>query len=168
MVLFLTDVGLPRDAAAAHLSNAIAIGIVSKLGFGWIADRMHPRSALLLDYGLLLLSSLVLLLLPAPGLVWLFVAAFGFATAARDVVTPLIVTHCFGVRSLPQIYGVLMLTLLPGGTLGPIFAGAVHDATGSYAFAFGSFAALNALSWLALTQVRDERGQNGSSSAATA
>ena len=50
-----------------------------------------------------------------------------------------------------------MLTLLPGGTLGPIFAGAVHDATGSYAVAFGSFAALNALSWLALTQVRDER-----------
>jgi hypothetical protein len=157
LVLFLTDVGLPRDAAAAHLSNAIALGIASKLGFGWVADRMRPKSALLLDYGLLTLSSLLLLALPAPGLVGLFVASFGFATAARDVVTPLIVTHCFGIRSLPQIYGLLMLTLLPGGTLGPIFAGAAHDATGSYALAFGSFAALNALSWLALTQVRDER-----------
>ncbi len=168
LVLFLTDAGLPRDEASAHLSNAIAIGIVSKLGFGWIADRMRPKSALLLDYGLLTASSLALLLLPAPGLVGLFVAAFGFATAARDVVTPLIVTHCFGARSLPQLYGLLMLTLLPGGTLGPIFAGAVHDATGSYAVAFGTFAALNALSWLALTRVRDERGQRASSSAAAA
>jgi len=39
--------------------------------------------------------------------------------------------------------------------------GAVHDATGSYAGAFGSFAALNALSWLALLRVRDERGLRG-------
>jgi MFS family permease len=161
LVLFLTDVGLPRDAATAHLSNAIALGIVSKLGFGWVADRMHPRSALLLDYGLLTASALLLLALPHPVLVWAFVAAFGFSTAARDVVTPLILTHCFGVRHLPQIYGVLMLTLLPGGTLGPIFAGAVHDATGSYTAAFAAFAALNALAWLGLTQVRDERLRRG-------
>ena len=157
LVLFLTDAGLPRDEATAHLSNAIALGIASKLGFGWVADRMAPRSALLLDYGLLTASSLLLLLLPNGALVWVFVAAFGISTAARDVVTPLIITHCFGVRHLPQIYGVLMLTLLPGGTLGPIFAGAVHDRTGSYAVAFATFALLNALAWLALTQVRDER-----------
>lgn len=61
------------------------------------------------------------------------------------------------MRSPAQIYGMLMLTLLPGGTLGPIFAGYVHDATGSYAGAFATFAALNAASWLALTQVRVER-----------
>lgn len=158
LVLFLTDAGLPRDEATAHLSNAIALGIASKLGFGWIADRMHPKSALLLDYGLLTASSLLLLALPHGALIFAFVAAFGFSTAARDVVTPLILTHCFGVRYLPQIYGVLMLTLLPGGTLGPIFAGAVHDATGSYAGAFASFALLNALAWLALSRVRDERG----------
>jgi cyanate permease len=157
LVLFLTDAGMPREEATAHLSNAIALGIASKLGFGWVADRMAPKSALLLDYGLLTASSLLLLLLPDGALVWAFVAAFGVSTAARDVVTPLIITHCFGVRHLPQIYGVLMLTLLPGGTLGPIFAGAVHDRTGSYAVAFASFALLNALAWLALTQVRDER-----------
>jgi MFS family permease len=157
LVLFLTDGGVPLAEASAHLSNAVLLGIVSKLGFGWIADRIGPKPSLLLDYGLLTISALLLLLLPDATLVWAFVAAFGFATAARDVVTPLIITHCFGVRHLAEIYGVLMLTLLPGGTLGPIFAGAVHDATGSYTVAFVSFAALNALAWLGLTQVRDER-----------
>jgi len=157
LVLFLTDAGLTREEAAGHLSNAVGLGIVSKLGFGWIADRMSPKSSLLLDYGLLTLSALLLLALPDDALIWVFVACFGFATAARDVVTPLAIGHCFGATSLMQIYGVLMLTLLPGGTLGPIFAGAVHDATGSYFGAFASFAALNALAWLALTQVRDER-----------
>jgi MFS family permease len=158
LVLFLTDGGVPLGEASAHLSNAVLLGIVSKLGFGWIADRIGPKPSLLLDYGLLTVSALLLLLLPDATLVWAFITSFGFATAARDVVTPLIITHCFGVRHLAEIYGVLMLTLLPGGTLGPIFAGAVHDATGSYTAAFVSFAALNALAWLGLTQVRDERG----------
>jgi MFS family permease len=157
LVLFLTDTGMSREDAAGFLSLAVALGIVSKLGFGWIADHMSAKGSMLLDYGLLTASALLLLLLPDAYLVWAFVAAFGFSTAARDVVTPLILTHCFGVRHLAEIYGVLMLTLLPGGTLGPIFAGAVHDATGSYAGAFLGFAALNALAWLALTRLRDER-----------
>lgn len=157
LVLFLTDAGLTREDATAHLSNAVGIGIVSKLGFGFIADRIGAKPSFLLDYGLLTLSALLLLALPNDPLIWVFVACFGFATAARDVVTPLAIGHCFGTTSLMQIYGVLMLTLLPGGTLGPIFAGAVHDATGSYTGAFVGFAVLNALAWLGLTQVRDER-----------
>jgi predicted MFS family arabinose efflux permease len=158
LVLFLTDSGMPRVEAAEYQSNAIGIGIASKLGFGFVADRIGPRASMLVDYGLLTLAALLLLVLPDPLLVWVFVAAFGFSTAARDVVTPLMITHCFGVKHLAEIYGLLMLTLLPGGTLGPIFAGAVHDATGSYTGAFVTFAALNGLSWLALTQVGDERG----------
>jgi cyanate permease len=113
---------------------------------------------MLLDYGLLTLAALLLLALPSATLVWVFVAAFGFSTAARDVVTPLMITHCFGVKHLAEIYGLLMLTLLPGGTLGPIFAGYVFDTTHAYTGAFVTFAALNALAWLALTQVGDERG----------
>jgi MFS family permease len=157
LVLFLVDHGMPRDAAAGHLSNAIFLGIFSKVAFGALADRLSPRVAVLLDFGLLAASSALLLLLPDPTLVWLFVAIFGFSYAARDVVTPLIVAHCFGVRHLAQIYGVLMLSFLPGGTFGPIFAGWVHDRTGSYDAAFATFAALNLLSFAALALVRVER-----------
>ncbi len=82
---------------------------------------------------------------------------YGFATAARDVVYPLIISRCFGVRYLAQIYGAVMLALAPGGALGPIFAAAVFDATGSYQVAFATFAALNLASLLALGFVRDER-----------
>ena len=156
LVLFLTGAGV--EGARGHFRNAILLGMVSKISFGWIADRLHAKPALLLDYGLLAGSSLVLLWLPQPALVWVFVASFGFATAARDVVTPLAVMHCFGVRHLAQIYGLLMLTLLPGGTLGPWLAGFAHDRTGSYAPAFQLFALLNAAAFMLLFLVRDERG----------
>jgi len=168
LVLFLTDEGVPD--ARDHFRNAILLGMVSKIAFGWIADRLDAKPALLLDFGLLALSSGLLLLLPDPTLVWVFVVTYGFSAAARDVVTPLIVAHCFGVRYLAQIYGVLMLTLLPGGTLGPIFAGYLHDQLGSYDWAFRTFAALNALSFLLLFLVADERPRlspdRGSSAAA--
>jgi MFS family permease len=84
------------------------------------------------------------------------VLAFGFSYAARDVVTPLIIAHCFGSRNLAQIYGVLMLTILIG-PLGGTFAGWVHDQTGSYQGAFTALAATNAATFALLLAVRDER-----------
>ncbi|HZO08159.1 MAG TPA: MFS transporter [Myxococcota bacterium] len=157
LVLFLTDGGMPLVEAAGHLSNAIALGIASKIGFGLLADRMPPRAAMLLDYGLLALSSLLLLALPDARLLWPFVAVWGIATAARDVVTPLMIVECFGLRHLAPIYGAVMLALLPGGGLGPLFAATLHDRTGSYAGAFAVFAVLNAMSFASLFLLRRER-----------
>ena len=100
-----------------------------------------------------------LLLLVAPGslVIWVFVISFGFSYAARDVVYPLIINHCFGVRYMAQIYGALMLGLLPGGALGPIFAATIHDQFGSYAHAFQTFACLNLVAVLTLCFLRNER-----------
>jgi len=159
LVLFLTDEGMPRASAAANLSNAILLGVASKVGFGWLADRIPPRAAILLDYGLLSLSSLLLLALPDARLLIPFVLCYGIATAARDVVTPLMIVECFGVRHLAPIYGAIMLALLPGGGLGPLFAAAVHDRTGSYHGAFLTFAAMNALAFAALFGLRREAGR---------
>ena len=161
LVLFLTDEGLPRDVAVAYFSNAIALGLVSKVGLGLVADRIPHKAALLVDYGVLALSSGVLLWLPHPTLLPLFIAVFGFSYAARDVVYPLMVTHCYGLRFMAPIYGAMMLTLLPGGVLGPIFAAAIHDHFGSYAVAFRTFAVLNAVAVAALFFVRNERVQAG-------
>jgi MFS family permease len=157
LVLFLTDTGMPREQAVSFFSQALGLGMVSKIALGLLADRIHHKTAILIDYALLTLSSVVLLALPNDALIWAFVGCFGFAAAARDVVTPLMVTTCFGVRYMAQIYGALMLTLLPGGALGPVFAAAVHDRTGSYELAFATFAALNGAALVALCFLRRER-----------
>jgi MFS family permease len=156
-VLALVDAGMPRDLATAHWSNAVFMGMFSKIGFGWIADRVSGKTGLLLDYGLLAVSSLLLLGVSADSTtVWGFVVLFGFSYAARDVVTPLIIVYCFGSRNLAQIYGVLMLTILIG-PLGGIFAGWVHDQTGAYQIAFITLAVINAATFALLFAVRDER-----------
>ena len=159
LVLALMDGGMPRSDAAAHFSNAIALGIASKIGYGWLADRMSAKTAILIDYGILALSSLVLLAVPNELFLWVFVLTYGISTAARDVVYPLIISSCFGLAYMAEIYGAVMLALAPGGALGPVFAGFVHDQTGSYDLAFATFALLNLLAVGALFLLRDERAR---------
>ena len=157
MVAYFSDSGLDDLAAAWRGGAAIAIGVLSKIGFGLVADRLPERTSLLVDYALLALSSLLLLALPlAEGLLPLFLVVYGVSTAARDVVYPLIITHAFGARHLAEIYGALMV-VLPVGALGSIFAAQVFDRSGSYAPAFATFAALNIASLAALAFVRPER-----------
>ncbi len=159
MVLFFTDGGMARSDAVTHYATAIGLGIWSKLLLGFLADRIHEKYSLLLDYGLLTLSSLLLLTVSDAPLLWLFVFSFGFSYAARDVVYPLIVTHCFGLRSMAPIYGALMISLVLGAA-GPFFAAAVHDHFGNYDVAFRTFFALNVIALIALLFIRDERESN--------
>lgn len=161
LVLFLSDSGMSRADATVYFQQAVALGVVSKIALGLIADRIPHHAALMMDYGLLAASSVALLFLPDGALLPVFVVSYGFATAARDVVYPLILGHCFGVRNLGEIYGAMMIVLLPGGALGPIFAAAIHDASGSYDRAFQCFTVLNVLAFGALFFVRDERRAAG-------
>jgi len=157
LVLFLTDSGMDRSEAAGYFSAAVFLGIFSKVILGLIADRMSHKASILLDYALVAASSVVLIMLPSPALIWVFVVSFGFSTAARDVVYPLIIGHCFGVRYIGEIYGAMMLILMAGGALGPIWAATIHDSQGSYQTAFLAFIVLNLLSLGALVFVRNER-----------
>jgi sugar phosphate permease len=156
LVLFLTDAGMSQSNAVTAYMTAVGLGIWSKLGLGLLADRIQRKTALLVVFALLATSSLTLLALPNASLLWLFVVTFGIAYAARDVAYPLIVTHCFGLTNMGQIYGALMIALLLGAA-GPYFAGALFDHFGDYTLAFRVFAALNVASLLGLCFVRDER-----------
>lgn len=162
LVLFLVDSGLEKDEAVTAFRRAVGLGVVSKVLGGWLSDRIPRLLSVQIVYGLLAISSLVLMgliVLPHPALLVTFVLSYGFSQAARDVVYPLVLGHCFGERYLGEIYGAMTLTLLPGGALGPIFAGVLRDRLGEYDAAFGVFAALNVLAFAALFFVRDERGR---------
>jgi cyanate permease len=77
----------------------------------------------------------------------------GATTAAEDVVVPLTVGQRFGMSNLSRVYGLLLLALVPGGTLGPLLAGRVFDVSGSYAGVFSVFVVCNLLAVAALLMV---------------
>jgi len=156
-VLFLTDGGMSKEDARFYFGQAVGLGVISKVLGGFLSDRIPQERAIQAIYALLAFSSLVLLGLPNPALLWVFILSYGFSQACRDVVYPLVLGRCFGDRYLGEIYGAMTLTLLPGGALGPMFAAVLRDQLGNYDLVFGVFAVLNVLALAALFLLRNER-----------
>ncbi len=156
LIAFLSDRGFSDPAAARRFGGAVAVGIVGKLAIGALADRIPTKAALLANFALVTLASVLLLFVGEPGVLLVFLFVHGFAVAAENVLLPLIVAESFGVAHMAQIYGALMFALLPGGALGPIFAARMYDTLGSYQLAFTTFAVLNAASLALLCLVRRE------------
>jgi MFS family permease len=155
LVAFLSDAGFSDASAARQFSAAVAVGIAGKIGMGLVGDRLPARRAALLTFALMAAGSFALLAVGrVPALLPVFLSVHGFTVAAENVMLPLVVVECFGVRHLAQVYGALMLALLPGGLAGPTFAGWVYDRLGSYWPAFVVFAVANVVAVAALAALR--------------
>ena len=67
---------------------------------------------------------------------------------------PLVVVRAFGTREFAKIFGFLMLAYFPGGGLGPIALGLLHDVTRSYQIGFSVLAGLFVLVLVGLVRAR--------------
>lgn len=144
----------PEDFPEFTKSMFELIGLPGKLLLGLAVDRWRPRHALAATFMLLAAGSCLLPLLDVAGAVmWLFIVVHGFAWGAQQVLTPMTIASCFGLRSMGLIFGTVLLVLFPA-QIGPWYAGRVFDQTGSYEPFFPLCIALNFLAATALFFLR--------------
>ena len=79
------------------------------------------------------LSTVVISTSPT-GLV-VFVLMWGLGGAFVPMLEPILINRTFGTRQFGTITGAMMMLAFPGTALGPIVAGMMFDATGSYRLA---------------------------------
>ena len=142
IVAYCADLGIGTARGAEMLSLMLATGVVSRLAFGGISDRIGPLKALLLSSGLQALS--LLLFLPFDGLVSLYVvsALFGLSQGGIVPTYALIVRQFFPSSEAGTRVGLVLSSTLVGMALGGWMSGAIYDLTLSYDAAF-----LNGLAW---------------------
>jgi MFS family permease len=116
--------------------------VLGKLAFGPIADRWHPKNAMLIGCLLLSISIGVLTTAEPYWVVLVFAMIFGFAGGAPLVINPLLTGGYLGMRNFGALYGVLSLTTTIGGAAGPVGAGIYFDSQGTYLPVFYLFIAL--------------------------
>ncbi|MEX2147128.1 MAG: MFS transporter [Candidatus Rokuibacteriota bacterium] len=142
IVAYSGDMGHGTAHGAQMLSLMLGFGIVSRLGSGWICDRIGGRRTLLLGSGLQALA--LVLYLPFDGLASLYIvsALFGLFQGGIVPAYAVIVREFFP----PQEAGVRVATVLMatvfGMALGGWMSGVIFDLTGSYQAAF-----LNGIAW---------------------
>jgi MFS family permease len=155
LTLYLTDLGLSRVDVALNYGLMVGVGVFAKIAIGLLSDRFDAKISLLVCFAFVIgAAGLLLGLESAPRLAFVFVTVHGLATMAQNVAYPTIIAWCFGTKHMAEIYGVTMLALLPGGVLGPVALGYMHDALGSYDIAFQILLVLTLVSFAMLALVR--------------
>ena len=142
IVAYCADLGYGPARGAEMLSLMFATGIVSRVGFGWIADRIGPTPALLVSSTLQAAS--LLAYFGANGLASLYVvtAVFGLVQGGIVPTYALIVRECYPPAEAGRRVGLVLSSTLAGMAIGGWMSGAIFDATLSYRAAF-----LNGFAW---------------------
>ena len=143
------------DSAVPRALSALAIsGMFGKLGFGYISERITARRAMMISLAGQAIFVVAMARYASAPLVWLAVPLFGLFMGAFGALVSLIVLENFGVKHFGTLSGLVNLCSAIPFALGPLIAGAIFDATDSYAPAFTAFAALFLIGIAALTQAR--------------
>ena len=153
LVAYCGDLGYGVARGAQMLSVMLACGIVSRLTFGFVCDRIGGLRTLLLGASLQCIA--LFLFLPFDGLVSLYVVSALFGLFQGGIVPSyaIIVREYFPPREAGARVGAVIMATLFGMALGGWMSGVVFDLTGSYKAAFVNgilfnFVNLSIATWL--------------------
>ena len=142
LVAYCADLGYGPARGAEMLSLMLACGIVSRVSFGWISDRIGGLRTLLL--GSSLQGVALLFFLPYDGLVSLYLISAMFGLFQGGIVPSyaIIVREYFPPAQAGERVGAVIMATQFGMALGGWMSGAIFDWTGSYHAAF-----LHGIAW---------------------
>jgi MFS family permease len=148
IVAYCADLGYGPTAGAQMLSLMLACGIVSRVGSGFLADRLGGVATLLI--GSFAQMAALTLYLMMDGLTSLYVIAILFGLFQGGLVPSyaIIVRECFPAKETGARVGLILMMTLLGMALGGWMSGVIYDVTGSYTAAFANGVAWNALNLL--------------------
>jgi MFS family permease len=136
---YLVEVGFTPSLAVWALAMVSVVAIPGQIGLGALSDRIGREwvwSAACLGFAICYAALIALEHAPSHALLWVMVISQGFLGYALTSVMGPIVAEVFEGQHYGAIFGAVTVAMIAGGAAGPWVAGAIHDATGSYGFAF--------------------------------
>jgi hypothetical protein len=145
IVAYCGDLGYGVARGAEMLSLMLAFGVVSRIGSGFIADRLGGLATLLI--GSVAQASALTMYLFFDGLTSLYVVSALFGLFQGGIVSSyaIIVRETMPAKEAATRVGTVIMVSLLGMSFGGWISGVIFDMTVSYKAAF-----LNGLAWNAL------------------
>jgi OFA family oxalate/formate antiporter-like MFS transporter len=129
--------GLSAAAAGSALGLLALFNGLGRVVWGTLSQKMTARGALIL---MVFLQAAMMFVLPKMGsdAAMLAVGAcwVGFNFGGNFALFPLLTAEFFGTKNLGANYGAVFTSYGIGGIAGPMLAGGVYDAMGTYQWAF--------------------------------
>lgn len=132
IIPYLISIGFTPASAALTMGITFGFATPGNIFFGWLGDKVRCRVAL--SASLASIAVAVMLLMGASRVVALaaFVVIYGIAHQGPAFMVPLTIADSLGLRRFGSLSGLIGLITTLGGSLGPVAAGRLFDATGSY------------------------------------
>jgi MFS family permease len=136
IVLHVTGLGIPGTSAATMFIVLGGASVCARISMGSLADRTGNRSIFIVSFILLAVALLCLFIAREMWMFYIFAALFGFGWGGMVTSQSPIIADLFGMRSHGVILGLIVSTITFGSAIGPVMAGAIYDASGTYTAAF--------------------------------
>lgn len=157
MVPRVSDLGYSVLEAAPILSFGAAAGVLGKVLFGYLVDRVDPRWALYTAIGAQFVGQLGMLSTEAYLPFACYATLFGFGMGGIVPLHGAIAGLAFGRQNFGKVMGLMRPAMMPLQIAGLPFAGWAFDHFGRYDLAFQVFLGLYVLSALCASALRLER-----------
>lgn len=154
MIPRLTDFGYTLVEASLVMSMCAGFGVIGKLSFGWLSDRLSVRKVMAIVIFMqftgqyLMFSSLDYVTFAIGA------SMFGYGVGGVVPMHGAVVGKTFGRDRFGAVLGLMRPAMFPIQILGVPFAGWIFDVTGSYDIAFQVFLGLYFLAALAVSFYR--------------
>jgi MFS family permease len=145
IVAYCSDLGYGVARGAEMLSLMLAFGIISRIGSGFLADRIGGLRTLLIGAIAQGTALVFYLFFDSLGSLYVISAMFGLFQGGIVPSYAIIVREAMPASEAGTRVGTVILGTILGMSLGGWISGVIFDATGSYAAAF-----VNGLAWNAL------------------
>jgi len=148
-VPFLTDRGIHPIEAAGMLAIIITATVPSRLGMGFLVDRLkneHIKYIMIGGYIIQAIGILIFILFQNQVSIYIWFVLSGLGQGASVGVQFPMIARYWGRTAYGSIDGFRIAFTTPIALLGPVYVGWIYDSTGSYSSIFLQFAVLLVIS----------------------
>lgn len=145
LVAFCSDRGIPAAQGAAMLSALLLAAFFARQFWGWVADRVGGLRTVLLGNLAQTFGMAAFLASTEEAGLWLASAIYGLGFSGIIPAWMLAVRELFPAAEAAWRVPALLFATLGGMAAGAWLAGALYDATGTYATAWTAGVAINAV-----------------------
>ena len=158
IVPYVMDLGHPAMRGAEMLGLMLGFGIISRIGSGWLSDRIGGVATLLL--GSTLQLAVLIAFLTGNSLVFLYGISIAFGLSQGGIVQSytIILRAFFPPKQAGWRISTSFLFTVAGMAFGGWVAGLLYDLTGSYTVSFLNAIGFNILNlWIAASLLKKSR-----------
>lgn len=143
IVAYCGDLGYGAGRGAEMLSLMLGFGIVSRVGSGFLADRIGGLPTLIIGSIAQMLALALYLLMDGLTALYVISSLFGLFQGGLVPSYAIIVRENYKAQETGSRVGMILMMTLLGMGLGGWMSGAIYDWTGSYVAAFANGVAWN-------------------------